>query len=78
MDDNNIVVVPAVVRRRHRRRVINYAGEFRDRVSRCWQKIRRRKIVLFYIRGEKIVGKVSTSYAVKKNPKSGMIDVPII
>lgn len=37
MDDNNtrIVVVPAVVRRRHRRRVINYAGEFRGRVSRC-------------------------------------------
>jgi len=47
MDDNNIVVVPAVARRRHRRRVINYAGESSESVSRCRQKIRRRKIVLF-------------------------------
>jgi len=78
MDDNNIVVVPAVGRRRHRRRVINYAGEFRERVSRWKQKIRRRKIALFYFRGEKIDKNASTSCAGKKNPKSGMIVVLII
>jgi len=69
MDDNNIVI-PAVARRRHRRRVINYAGENRERVSQFWQKIHCGKIVLFFLfHGEKTDKKfknVSTSHAGKK------------
>jgi len=75
MDDNNIVVVPAVARLRHRRRVINYAGEFRDRVSRCRQKIRlRQKIVLFYSRGGKKSIKTHQRLELdKKNTRNNII-----
>jgi len=60
MDDNNIVI-PAVARRRHRRRVINYAGENRERVSRFWLKIHCGKIVLFYyFMGKKSIKSLET------------------
>jgi len=78
MDDNNIVVVPAVARRRHRRRVINYAGEFRECVSRR----RCGKFVVVVVVVEKLFYSISegeksmkTHPRWKKNPKSDMIDV---
>jgi len=69
MDDNNIVT-PTVARRRHRRRVINYAGENCERVSRFWLKIHRGKIVLFfYFMGKKSLKSLETHQRLRLEKK---------